>query len=482
MTEPKTETSAAQPEAVQPAEQLLDLNRYQALYGRVFMAASSNPDLLNPAEILDPSIKIDDSLLDGWSKATSLGSRSYDFVISNLSVAERQNAWKGMDFNEAYIKWSGALRSSIILTTSESRKKVIELFLGKTHADITDDDIQKLYNTYCEGGSKITEFVKKAKTLDANEDLEWLAGKLFGKDSAFIIKGVSSLENVYENSKNKNFIPNLLWGENNRANNPSDEEKYYLGKLFNHLTEKYKSVKPAAQAPQTPTTPEPAIPTTTPTILEPPKPPVNPAATNPDLSTQPKFEVGKMIMNKSGDQFRIDSIKNAYSPYVEDSVSMGNSITLIDANGNILTINEKDLLKKIEEGEFGFMGQFKDKIDQNAASSDSKTDYQDVVAKEENKPAPIATEDPNIRPLNVIEDSDNPNWYRNTPKYVEAMRKYNEDKTAEVEKARQAVQSSSPPLPPPDWNPPANKPPSRSFRNRAKDKLRRGKRKFDDDE
>src|ERR1035437_9267285 len=81
----------------EPKSETLNLNEYLGLYGRLFLASQPSADV---AKLIDPA-----SNVDLPSKISISSDRNYSPITQKLSNDERVEAWRGVEFAEAYEKW-----------------------------------------------------------------------------------------------------------------------------------------------------------------------------------------------------------------------------------------------------------------------------------------------------------------------------------------------------------------------------------------
>ncbi len=253
----RTEAPRPEPDRKTP-ENLLDLDHHHATYGRLLLA-SSMPD--NVKDIIDPEKKdIDQTLIS----AANFGERHYNPIVLGLSMSERKASWEEIvrtqGLEEAKRQWREGFYSSINLR-SEGRDNVVKHFfnvgeISEVTADV-NGAIDRIYDEYCNDESNVERFVKKAlenPDLDKSE-VEWLARKLFGKDSAIVVSRLLELESSA--SADLSVTRNLLFGSQDklaRINSLLPEEE----RILNLLVSNYTKPEPAPQPNPDQTPPDPA--------------------------------------------------------------------------------------------------------------------------------------------------------------------------------------------------------------------------------
>lgn len=250
------------PDSSQLNLETLNLNMdSHSVLARFYIAATDDGARMDV--VLDPKVDI---TLDPNSPTQQFleDPQVYDQITWGLSKLERTSAWrevvKDHGFDYAMDQWKTQLKSSFSLAINDDRKEVIAHFTEKD-SGYTDDDMQELYNRYCKDGSNVTRFVKDALELPGINfsEVEWLARKLFGRNTGSAVGKILELESSLEIDEKIAF--NLLFGPNdqaklNRINTPTGDEENILTLLkegYLRLTPEEKSRIIAAQP-----TPEPS--------------------------------------------------------------------------------------------------------------------------------------------------------------------------------------------------------------------------------
>jgi len=326
------------------SKEVLD-SEYLALYGRLLLAGTSSEK-----DLLDTGTKIEDPSLT-TRKLSWYSERKYDHVTHGLSKFERTEAWKNAkDFDEAYDIWSKSLQQSIYQTTDEGRKAVINLFTGKDSGAIVVSDMKTLYDAYCKGGSKVDAFVKRAlEGTVGNDEAAWLAGRLFGNETAKLITRLLELENGIKRDR-IGLIDQL--SDVNRLNRFTGEEERMLSLISEHYEK-------------------------------------------PD-----KFWPGRskgiilgmiFIERSSGKKYKVTMNKNPdYNPYVEDTVGLPNIVNMVDEEGNSISGKEAEIGERISKGEFVFFSNKPSEPKPSASSPPASQGPTSTPAAEtQSSPAPM---------------------------------------------------------------------------------------------
>jgi len=228
----QTETSAdKQPE-------ILDVDSYGGLYGRLILASQSQESEI--ANLINPGVKTD---ID-TSKLTISDSRDYNLITRGLSKNERLKAWEGIEFNDAYKMWRSKFTKIIQSTTDEKKLEAINAVSGKLASEFNEEDADNLYDAFSRGKSDTTAFAKllvsKLKTdgktdfvkiQELSSDIEWVAGGLFGKQTAVAVSRIIEIEAEIARNKPRDIVKKIF-SDKNRINNLKDEETEILNKLY----------------------------------------------------------------------------------------------------------------------------------------------------------------------------------------------------------------------------------------------------------
>ena len=259
------------PDAGQPNPETILNPNFRAVHGRLYIAATD--DHLDTIEVvLDPKNRdIPFTLKPPTEKFISEPQR-YNNAVWGLSKMERKATWDSViqahGFEYAMDEWNAQVRSSIDLTQIQSRKDLIKHYTGKESGHSPEEIRTTLYDIYCNGTSDVTEFVIEALKIPnvSEEDVKWLAKKLFGSDSAVVATKIMELEKSIENTGELATFE-LLFGISEqdrkvkfkRINDPLPDEVELLSKLkagYDQLSPEEKAKIKAAQPPE----PEPYTP------------------------------------------------------------------------------------------------------------------------------------------------------------------------------------------------------------------------------
>lgn len=352
MTAPQEARTEPQqpPQTPEGPELKLDLENYQALYGRLYLSSTNSE---KARSFIDPSKQI-----DRRETEDNVDFAGYNQVVSGLSMSERTKTWEGKSFEKAYAQWSGSLLSSIHLSNSPQRQDVIKHFIGKEYSTVTDIDIRSLYDTYCRDGSNVDAFIEKAmENLGSMEDIEWLAKKLFGKNSGIITRRILELESNLNSNEDKT-IQSIFYKDGainfDRINNPTNEEKEILESLFQSIS------KPQGQSPtrltQTPTE--------------------NPW-------TPPNIDEGMRLFDrKTGTEYSISFIETFYDPYVEETIDREKVIHLINSDGIQGSLYESQLFESLKNGDMTLSEKPKNKKPEPTGTPETAEDAQATIDHE----------------------------------------------------------------------------------------------------
>jgi len=191
----------------QPNPEILKPENY-GVYGRLLLATQPNkdiPSLLNP-ENTDIEIGAFIYPLD----------RDYKPITERLSSKERTDAWTGIALDEAKRQWLTRFTTRINGLTDSDQIWAVQAILGKQIADFIEADASALYDRFCQGKSDTTAFTKhivgifqegtegkidRDRIKIAMPHVEWLAGRLFGNDTAKVVGRIVELESGINNEK-----------------------------------------------------------------------------------------------------------------------------------------------------------------------------------------------------------------------------------------------------------------------------------------
>jgi len=221
-------------------QEILDINSYSGLYGRLLLASQSPESEVK--NIINPAIK---GIIEP-SQITISRERNYNPITQKLSSDERNAAWKGIEFDEAYAQWRTKLTKSIKSTTDEKIIAAIAAISGKLASEFTVEDADRLYEAFCKGKSNTTAFAQlvvsniqtngkadAARIKDLSSGIEWLAGGLFGKQTATAVSRIVELET--EIVKNPTGVVQKVFSDKERINNLTGTETKILAHLYDGL-------------------------------------------------------------------------------------------------------------------------------------------------------------------------------------------------------------------------------------------------------
>jgi hypothetical protein len=234
----RVEKTTEEPAVSQP--EILDIGNYGGLYGRLLLASQSSEAGVN--NIINPAIK----RVVEPSQITISEVRDYNPITERLSDDERVDAWKNVEFTDAYAKWRTKLTKSIKSTTDEKRIQAIAVISGKLASEFSEEDADNLYNAFCKGKSDTTGFAKsivanlqkdeKADPLwltTLSPGIEWFSGSLFGKETAVTVLRMIELETEITN--NPTEVVQKIFSDKERVNNLTEQETKILTKLYGGL-------------------------------------------------------------------------------------------------------------------------------------------------------------------------------------------------------------------------------------------------------
>ncbi len=226
------------PKIREPQPEALDLNKYSALYGRFLLASQPSadvPTIMNP----DPAKPL---TVDATSAIIS-PDRDHNRYAEQPSVKERLDAWRKVDFNDAYAQWESRFKQAINGINGEARFKAFQAVLPDIQpAEFTVDNAEALYNDFCGARSNIDKF---AKTVTKNliqqdgkidsehltailPELKWISTMLFGKQAGTVVSRIIALEAEIINNPD-NIIATVF--DTARINTLTKEEKDILAYL-----------------------------------------------------------------------------------------------------------------------------------------------------------------------------------------------------------------------------------------------------------
>lgn len=220
---------------------------FKGLYERLIRASVSPPDkiphLLNP----DPRDPIRDGDA-GSAESAPLESVNFNRVAGELAFLERDEAWKGVSFDVAFPQWVERKVESINTTTDEKRIYVLERVYRKQVGEIGEEEVRDLYDrsggendsnvngfiddlvdTFSTDGTVDTQSIK-----DHIEEIEEVAGGIFGKKSAKVIVRGAELKAAIRNGHQR--VVSEILPTSDRINNLNDLEREILDPLHKSLT------------------------------------------------------------------------------------------------------------------------------------------------------------------------------------------------------------------------------------------------------
>lgn len=195
-----------------PTPEILDIERYGGLYGRLLVATQFLPkdfeSILNPEAPLPPGLII--------PKITPDEDRDYSPITWNLSATERFNAWggkplRGKDFDDAYKEWRRKFTNAV--NADQKRKDAFAVIYGREADQFSEDDTDVLYGRLCSGKSDTTQFSRTSadnlhlrgvdgkidpeklqKLQELKDEIEKIASWLFGKQTAPLVTRMVEIE------------------------------------------------------------------------------------------------------------------------------------------------------------------------------------------------------------------------------------------------------------------------------------------------
>jgi hypothetical protein len=233
--------SEKQPMGHEPTPEILKQPDYAGLYGRIYLASKSPAEIdkyINPESYADVPV------------ALNHRKRKYTQITHKLSVAERTQAWDGMNFDDAYEAWSEGLTKRINGFKPEDAGKLetLRLVMSETRrttltsVNFTVEDAKELFETFCsKGESNTDEFIKRAAgslvtgdSIDPKKlkDLGWVLGNLFGEQTAEAVSRMIELEVKVRNRPHNKTVKEAVFHDPTRVNNLNPEEKEILKHLY----------------------------------------------------------------------------------------------------------------------------------------------------------------------------------------------------------------------------------------------------------
>jgi len=331
MPDPMNETT--RPPETQPANrELLDVENQGGIAGRILYATQFPPAdgirYLNPKEPITDMPHVDPNT-----------DRNYNFITDELSKGERDDAWKDQkDLKAAYEQiWRPKFTHAV--NDRDSRKAVIKAIIGKDAADIadiTEKDVDDMYDKYCRGKSDITAYVSDVITgftqgdkvneeeiKEKMEDIQWVASKFFGSQSSEIAVIVAKVEVILKNQQQETLAKFYTM---DRLNKLEGSE----GKLLEAVFQSLREPTPATPAAGTPAAG--AAPTPTPGEI-----PAAPPATTPEARPAGWIRPNtswQILERPDGKSFSISSIMMGGGPA---------RYTLTSDDGETINVDENQL-------------------------------------------------------------------------------------------------------------------------------------------
>lgn len=250
------------------------------LAGRLLAASVATSTEL--PQILDPNADIQSTPIYS-SLITKLeapgATRNISQITQALSTQERAAAWDGTpDLSAALTEWARGFTTYAKNTTKEGRRNAISGLAEKDATSFTEADSLALYDKFCkDNASDTSTFVnatigrlKDAATgkvditrLNAElADIEWLASRFFGVETAKAVGELIKVEAELENNKENTINVLLKDAATSRVDSFYPEEEDMLAKLFGRPIATPVTTPPApapeptpAATPQLPPTP-----------------------------------------------------------------------------------------------------------------------------------------------------------------------------------------------------------------------------------
>ncbi len=222
-----------------PSPEILDLPKYVGLYGRI-LVATKRPD--DPDSVLKP-----DSPVGQIPEIKFEDLRDYTPITWNLSATERVEAWGETPFARAYEDWKTKFTNAI--NAAQKRKEAFAIISGKQADQFSKDDTDILYKKLCEGKSDTTEFtrtvvdnllggegkVNPEKLQELKTQIEWIAGRLFGKQTASVVARMVEIEASIKNEAQAAI--DAIISKPERINILTPEERKILAPVYKKIVE-----------------------------------------------------------------------------------------------------------------------------------------------------------------------------------------------------------------------------------------------------
>ncbi len=363
-------TSSPEIDTRQHGMEILTPKSY-GIAGRLLVASAAEASnlhlILNPAEdiktTLVPSLT---TKLEGPD-----ANRDISKITQRLSTTERTAAWDGTtDLDAALTEWVRGFTNYATHTTKEGRKNTISGLAGKEAATFTEEDSRILYETFCRDnesntGQYVTATIGRLKGADGKvdvaklqaelEDIQWLASRFFGIETAKAVAELIKLEAELTNNKTNTINVLLKDPATSRIDDFYKEEEELLSKLLGEPvhTRDTAATRPSATA--QPATPPPLPPAPWPTPAPTTQAPWDavPAPTPPETTLAPiaDDELEEAMESETGK--KVEQLLGSYVTLLEkDTLSQEDETErlrligeLDETVGNRGTVSES--LKKI---------------------------------------------------------------------------------------------------------------------------------------
>lgn len=252
MTEAKPVDSTPVVEPRPGSPEILDLDSYGGLYGRLLVATQFPPK--GQESILNPETPVDINLIPIITPGEG---RDYSPITWNLSATERVNAWggkplRGKDFDDAYKDWRRKFTNAI--NADQKRKEAFAIISGRGADQFSEDDTDVLYGRLCSGKSDTTQFSRTSadnlhlrgvdgkidpeklqKLQKLKDEIEKIASWLFGKQTAPLVARMVEIE-ASITSEGQAAIDAII-SKPERLNELTEKEKEILAPVYKGIVE-----------------------------------------------------------------------------------------------------------------------------------------------------------------------------------------------------------------------------------------------------
>lgn len=344
-------TSSPEIDTRQHGMEILTPKSY-GIAGRLLVASAAEASdlhlVLNPAEDIKTTLvpylttKLEDP-------TTTRDVSKISKITQRLSTSERAAAWDGTtDLDAALTEWVRGFTTYATHTTKEGRRNTISGLAGKDATTLTEVDSRVLYETFCKDNeSKTGEYVNAtigrlkgpdgkvdvAKLQAELDDIQWLASRFFGVETAKAVAELVKLEAELTNNKPNTINVLLKDPATSRIDDFYKEEAELLSKL---LGEPVHTRDTAATRPVSATPPPfPPAPWPTPTT----EPSTPPHVTRAPWDTTPAPTEPEATVAAISDEELEEAMESETGKKVENLL------------GSYVTLLEKDALSEEDEAE-----------------------------------------------------------------------------------------------------------------------------------